>query len=451
MVGTLPDPLHRLIQQALHAVQPASLLDRALQVHGNSLVLVGRDHTLPLEKGIAVFGAGKASACMAEALEQKLGSWIADGMVITKEGHSKPLHRIQVLEASHPIPDPRTLEATRMLLDRLARQPEGRPVLFLLSGGASSLMELPREGITLQDLQQTTEHLLRSGAPIQAINTVRKHLSTVKGGQLLRFARGPVWTLVISDVVGNDPDVIGSGPTIPDPTTYADALSVLRAFHLLNQIPPSVLETLERGARGEIPETLKDLHAHPYPTVYHILADPFTAAHALQEEARRLGYHTVILNAMVSGETHETARFLVDALRSCVRYHHPAAPPVCVILAGETTLEVHGRGKGGRNQEFALYAGLLLERYKLDALVLALGTDGTDGPTDAAGAWVSRAILSQARQRGLSPETALDRQDSYTFFKQAGTQIHTGPTCTNVCDLMVGIGPDPTGSSTPEM
>jgi hydroxypyruvate reductase len=338
-----------------------------------------------------------------------------------------------------------------MLLDRLARQPEGRPVLFLLSGGASSLMELPHEGITLQDLQQTTEYLLRSGAPIQAINTVRKHLSAVKGGQLLRHARGPVWTLVISDVVGNDPDVIGSGPTIPDPTTFADALEVLRQFHLLDRVPSPVRHLLERGTRGEIPETLKDLHDHPYPTVYHILADPFTAAHALRVEARRLGYRTVILNAMASGETHETARFLVDALRSCARYHHPVAPPACVILAGETTLEVHGTGKGGRNQEFALYAGLLLERYGLDALVLALGTDGTDGPTDAAGAWVSPAVLARARERGLSPETALNRQDSYTFFKKAGTQILTGPTCTNVCDLMVGIGPDPTGSSTPEM
>ncbi|MCF6192092.1 MAG: DUF4147 domain-containing protein [Candidatus Hydrothermae bacterium] len=438
MDGSLPHPLNALKKAALRAVHPSTLLEEALELRENRLSLKGATAFVPLDQGIAVFGAGKASACMAQALEQHLGTWIVDGLVITKEGHGTHLQRILVREAAHPVPDTRTLEATRELLERLQQQPPGRPVLFLLSGGASSLLELPREGITLEDLQRTTDLLLRSGAPIQAINAVRKHLSRVKGGQLLRFIRGPVWTLVISDVVGNAPEVIGSGPTVPDPSTYQDALDVLHTYHLIDAVPSSVYNLLLRGSRGELPETLKGLDVHPYDTMYHILADPFTAARAAEEEARRHGYHAVILNATVTGQTHEVARFLVDALHSVGRYGVPVPSPACLILAGETTLEVHGSGKGGRNQEFALYAGLLLEQDELDAQVMALGTDGTDGPTDAAGAWISRSILHRARAQGISPEAYLEQQDSYTFFQKIGTQIRTGPTCTNVCDLMVG-------------
>jgi hydroxypyruvate reductase/glycerate 2-kinase len=308
-------------------------------------------------------------------------------------------------------------------------------VICLLSGGGSALLSAPADGVSLDDKQAVTRLLHACGATIGEMNAVRKHLSRIKGGGLVRESRaGQLFGLIISDVVGDPLDVIASGPTAPDPTTFADAVDLLRRYQLLDRVPPAVRSRLERGAAGDVAETLKTLP----PNVHNVvLGNNQTALEAGKARAESLGYRVVNLGAFIEGETRDVATAAVGIARSIVRGGEPVSPPACVLLGGETTVKLSpAAGRGGRNMEFVLAAALALDRANVDnVVVLSGGTDGEDGPTDAAGAVADRASIVRGRQLGLDPKSSLHRNDSYSFFSVTGDLIRTGLTGTNVMDV----------------
>ena len=388
---------------------------------------------------IFVVGAGKAAAPMTQALEKIVGkSRIDGGMVVVKEGHGHPTERgshIEIREAGHPIPDRAGFEAAHEI-EALLRQANARDlVLVLISGGASALLPSPVPPITLADKQKTTDLLLRAGADIFELNTVRKHLSLLKGGRLAALAYpATVVALLLSDVIGDPLSVIGSGPTVPDESTYGDALRVLDKFKLTTLVPRSVLDVLERGARGQLPETPKPGDVL-FENVHNVvIGSNRLALEAAAAKSASLGYQPVILTSTLRGESRIVAVTLAEIVRETKSTGHPFPPPVCLLAGGETTVTVRGRGKGGRNQEFALAAALALEDVP-DWLVLSAGTDGTDGPTTAAGAIADGATVARAAGRKKPARFALDNNNSYPVFQSIGDLVETGPTGTNVMDI----------------
>ncbi len=428
-----------LIWAALGAVNPARAVARHLRREGPTLFIGDRPYDLSQIDRVVVVGAGKAGAGMAAAVEAFLGERVAAGWVNVRYGYEppQPLARIHIHPAGHPIPDQAGLEGTRQILTLVDSLTSRDLVLVLVSGGASALMEAPVPGVSLADIQALTDGLLRSGATIGEINTVRKHLSQVKGGRLAEhIARkgAQAAVLVLSDVVGSPLDAIGSGPCAPDPTTFADAWAVLERYSLLDRAPPAVRYHLERGRNGQETETPKpgdDLFARVH-TV--IVAENRTAAEAAVERARALGFHAVLLTTYLEGEAREVGRVLAALAKEEARTGHPLPHPACLVLGGETTVTVRGPGQGGRNQEVALGAALALEGWE-NVLVATLATDGTDGPTDAAGAFADGSTVPRARAQGLDPADHLARNDAYPFFAALGDLVITGPTGTNVNDL----------------
>jgi hydroxypyruvate reductase len=335
-------------------------------------------------------------------------------------------------DAAHPVPDDRSVAAARAAL-QIARHGDDNDVLILLlSGGASALMALPAEGLTLQDKQETVRRLLKGGATIHELNTSRKHLSAIKGGRLAAATPAAVVTLVISDVVGDDLSVIGSGPTMPDPSTFADALSVLDARGGRASYPSAVVSHLQRGARGEIDETLKPDDPRLQRSVARIIGGRMTAVAGAVEAARSHGYRVHTIEAPIVGEARQAASIFAGEVRQA---RARLTPPLCVVGAGETTVHVTGDGLGGRNQEFALAMVPLLD----DAVFGSIGTDGIDGPTDAAGAIIDPTTATRAAAHGLDPAGSLRNNDSYHFFSALGDLMHTGPTGTNVGDVQVAL------------
>jgi hydroxypyruvate reductase len=369
---------------------------------------------------------------MASGCETALGIDCVRGIVIVPQGSAIALRSIRGLEASHPVPDQRAVAATEEVCRLLESDPDG-PVVCLISGGASSLLVRPRHPLTLDDKQQTTRLLLASGASIQEANTVRKHLSEVKGGGLLRYAGGRrVVSLILSDVVGDDASVIGSGPTAADRTTFSDALGVLARWGLEAKVPPAVRSLLERGSRGEIPETAKPGGPELERVRNFVIGTNGTALEGAAEEARRLGYRTVISDRSLTGDTTECARrWAAEVLR------HQAGEPLCVLAGGETTVVVKGTGRGGRNQEFALAAAETLAGTEVH--VLSAGTDGVDGPTPAAGAFVDGRTVERARDLAIDPRRVLLDNDSYAFFEALHDLFVPGPTGTNVMDIKIAL------------
>jgi len=435
-----------LVWAALGAVNPMRAVARHLRWESGApaddrarLAVGDRSYDLGATGRVVVVGAGKAGVGMTAAAEAILGDRLADGWVNVRRGYepAQPFHRIHIHPAGHPLPDRAGIEGTRRILGLLDGVGEGDLVLMLLSGGASALLVQPVEGVSLEDLQRLTDGLLCSGAAIQEVNAVRKHLSQVKGGRLARrIARqgAQVAVLVISDAVGNRLDVIGSGPCAPDPTTFADAWGVLERYGLLESVPLAVRGHLERGLQGEVEETPKP--GDPlFERVHHVIvADIRTAAQAAVERARALGFNALLLTAYLEGEAREVGRVLAALAREEARQTSPLPHPACLVLGGETTVTVRGDGKGGRNQEVALAAALALEGEE-GVMVATLATDGTDGPTDGAGAFATGSTVPRARSLGLDPADYLARNDSHTFFAALGDLIVTGPTGTNVCDL----------------
>jgi len=428
----------RCLQAALRASDPQAALRRVVTLQDHLLQVAGETYDLDRVRRVFLLGGGKAAAAMAAALEDLLGPLIAGGVVSVKYGHAVPTARVRVLEAGHPLPDAAGVAAAEEVL-ALAR--EAGPddlVLVLISGGGSALLTAPAEGVTLEDKMAVTRLLLAAGAPIGELNAVRKHLSRIKGGRLARaLAPARSVALILSDVLGNPLDVIASGPTVPDPTTFADALEVLRRRNILGAVPGSVREVLQAGAAGHLPETPKPGDPVFTLTRAAIIGDIRQALDAAAEEARAQGFRPVLLSASVEGEARSVGAALGRMAREA-RDGRFGPLPVCLLQGGETTVTVHGQGLGGRNQEVALGAALEISGMA-GVVVLSAGTDGTDGPTDAAGAVVDGTTLQRAKARGLDPHAALARNDAYPFFAALGDLVITGPTLTNVNDLMLAL------------
>jgi len=382
---------------------------------------------------IYVVGAGKAGASMARAAERVLGRRIACGLLNVKDGHLAPLRRIELHECGHPVPDQRGVEGARRIAEIAAGAGADDLVLCLISGGASALLPLPADPVTLDEKQEVTKLLLACGASIHEINAVRKHISQIKGGQLARLAYpAQVLSLLLSDVIGDNLDVIGSGPTAPDDSTFALARAILEKYGIFGRAPASIRERIDSGTRGSIAETPKQgdrIFAHVRNVV---IGSNRQAVDAAAARARQLGFRTLVLSTFVEGETREIARMHAAIAKEIVRTGRPLQPPACVITGGETTVTIRGDGLGGRNQEFVLSAAMDISGLP-NVAVLSAGTDGSDGPTDAAGAIADGRTFA----RNLQAPEFLARNDSYHYFERLGDLVVTGPTNTNVMDVRI--------------
>ncbi len=425
----------RIFSHALQAVMPARLVENSMQKKGQTLHVANRSLELEAIDCIYIIAIGKAAAPMAQAAEAILGDRV-QGIVLTKYQHGLPLRNLKLIEAAHPVPDENGLEGTRQIRELLSQTTEKDLVLVLLSGGGSALLADVPPGCSLTDLQQCFDVLLQSGADIEETNTIRKHLSAVKGGQLARAAApAQVVTLVLSDVIGDKLEVIASGPTVADPTTFADAWDIILKYNLLAAIPGSVLHHLQNGKNGLLPETPKPNNPIFDHTFTQVIGSNRIALKFAKEQAEQLGYTTEILTDSLHGEAREIAQWLV-AQAQIVSADTQKPKPYCLLAGGETTVTIRGNGLGGRNQELALAAAIALE-HEPNITLLAAGTDGTDGPTDAAGAIVDFQTIRQAHTKGIDPANYLEANDSHSFFRQVGDHLITGPTQTNVMDLMV--------------
>lgn len=428
-----------IFRAAVRAVDPRAATIRALRRSGMTLAVGGAHIELSAVRHLYVIGFGKAAATMAQGVERVLGDRITSGAVVTKYGHTVPTRRVAVYEAAHPTPDAASIAATTTVLQTVADVTADDLVLCLISGGGSALFEQPAAGLTLADMQETTRQLLHAGAPITALNTVRKHLSAVKGGQLARcVSPARLIALILSDVAGEALDVIASGPTVPDPTTFADALVALDEYDVRAVVPNAVREFLESGADGEHPDTPKAGDPCFATTSTQIIADAQLALNAAARAAEGLGLPTLVLSNSFEGESRDASRNWASIARQVRAYAQPLAPPCCLLAGGETTVTVRGDGVGGRNCEFALAAAQAL--HGTEGIVIAsLATDGGDGPTDAAGAVATSLTVDAARRLGLDPGASLANNDAYTFFARVGGLYRPGPTGTNVNDLIIAL------------
>ncbi len=426
--------LSRLLGAGLDAVDPIESVHRSFSREGAILCIGKRRYDLRRFQRVVVLGAGKAGAPMAQAVETVLGRRLSEGLVVVKYGHRAPTKGIDIVEAGHPVPDRAGVRAAARVLT-LARGLTSRDLLIvLLSGGASSLLPVPAPGLTLRDKQQTTQLLLRSGASIQEINAVRKHLSAIKGGRLAAATSATVLCLILSDVIGDDVGSIGSGPTAPDATTFREAVTILRSYHLASQVAPRVRAHLLKGKSGGVPETPKP-GAALFRRVHNcIIGNNSGAVHAIAARARRLRLQSILLTTPLTGDVRTAARLFGVMARESEHCRRPVRRPACLVAGGELTVHVTGKGLGGRAQEFALASALEIEGLE-KIWVAGFGTDGTDGPTDVAGAVVDGATVQRARRRGLDVARVLAHNDSYHFFKRLGGHIDSGPTRTNVNDL----------------
>lgn len=430
-----------VFQAGLEAVEPRAAVLRHVSVHAGELRVADARYDLNGFDGVYVVGMGKASAVMAAALEELLGDRVRGGVVSTKHGHGVPTRRVQVREASHPVPDEDGVRAADEVAALLAATGPRDLVFCVISGGGSALLPAPADGLTLEDKQETTRQLLACGAAIHEINAIRKHLSRLKGGRLARFARpSTLLSLILSDVVGDSLDAIASGPTVGDPTTYRDCLRIVERYGLEGTVPTPVLRLLQAGGRGEIPETPKPGDPAFERTQTVIVGSNGLALGAAADKARALGYHTLVLSSVMEGETRDVARVHAAIAKEILASGNPVPRPACVLSGGETTVTIRGGGRGGRNQEFALAAALDIDGLD-GVLVFSGATDGTDGPTDAAGAWADGATVRRGREAGCDAAAMLQENDSYAFFQAVGDLLVTGPTRTNVMDLrMVMVG-----------
>jgi len=425
------------LEHALNTVDPKQIVKDKLLVEGSILKVDGRSFDLRKLKHIYVVGGGKASGSMAEAVEQTLGKRITSGLVNVPHGSKSKTNIIELHGASHPVPDEAGVEGTRQML-RIADQAESEDlVICLISGGGSSLMPLPRGNISLSDKRELTNALLRSGATINEINTVRKHISDFKGGWLAKKAYpATILNLILSDVMGDPLDFIASGPTVPDSTTFADAAEVLKKYKLWFQASASVRKVLSDGVKGAIPETPK-AEDEAFKKVFNVVVgNNRYASLAACQQLKSAGLNTLLLTATLEGEARQVGTVLASIAKEVAASGNPVAKPAGIVAGGETTVTVTGKGLGGRNQEIALAAALKLKG--LDGVVVAsLSTDGVEGPTDAAGAIVDGETLARATEMGLAAEKFLAENDSYHFFSKLSDLIFTGPTGTNVNDISV--------------
>ena len=429
----------QLFNTAVAAVQPQQLIpdhlfiDDAQQLH-----IFDQSFSLNEIQNIYIIGSGKASAAMAKAVQDILGDLITAGLVVTKYGHSVSLKKIICLEAAHPVPDQQGIEATMATIQLLKQVKKNDLVICLVSGGASSLwVDIPT-GLSLAAIQLTFQLLLNSGASIDEMNTIRKHLSDVKGGQLLQYAPDAHWfSFIISDVPDNDLAVIASGPTVPDQSTFDDCLSIITKYDLSDKLPDSVYQRLVDGCKGIIQDTYKKQHPVFKRVINQIIGNNLIALKAAESKAIELGYHISTISSSLTGDAEKVGRSLIDFSKS-----YQGVKPACILLGGETTVKVTGNGIGGRNQQMALTALDQLatvgeNNFSNKITFLSAGTDGTDGPTDAAGAIVDGDTVSKTSELKLDIAKYILNNDAYTFFSQSGGLLKTGATQTNVMDLVI--------------
>jgi glycerate 2-kinase len=433
-VSGLRHDARQIFKAGLKAADAAAAVSRHVRVAGEILDIDDRSYPLKKYRKIVVVGAGKGSAQMFRALANSLGDWFYGGIIIVKYGYSVPASNIEIIEAGHPIPDENGLRATEQLIGLLQQTTGEDLVLCLISGGGSALLSSPAEGVSFHEKQEMTRMLLGCGAPIREINTIRKHISKVKGGRLAGVAYpSSLISLILSDVVGDSVSTIASGPTAPDLSTFSECQLILDRYELRNKIPRSIASLIEKGRRGEIEETPK-----PDDTIFDsvlnvIVGDNRLALSAAKQQAEILGYSVTVLEDYAEGEAvdiavaHATIAKQIYALRNAPR-------PACIISGGEATVTLRGNGLGGRNQEFALAAAIEIDGLN-DVVALSGGTDGTDGPTEAAGGIVDGGTVRRGQDQGLDAREYLTSNDSYHFLRSTGDLLVTGPTFTNVMDL----------------
>ena len=419
------------------AADPGRCVHQALAVTGDALRCGPLRLPLNTISSLRLVGAGKATAAMVAAAEAILGDRIDCGAINVPSGPVRPLARVETFAAGHPVPDEAGVAGARRQLELLANLDSDSLVLGLFSGGGSALLPAPADGLTLAEKQETTRLLLACGATIDEINALRKHLSAIKGGLLARAtAPARVIALLLSDVIGDPLDTIASGPTHPDATTFGDCLAIVDRYDLRRQLPASVRQHLEAGGRGERPETPKPRDPCFARAESLVIGNNRLALDAAAHQARALGYEVLVLTSRLQGEARQAAASLVAIAQETAETNRPIARPACLIAGGETTVTLRGNGKGGRNQELALAAALQLSGWSAITL-LSGGTDGIDGPTNAAGALADGQTLSRAQAQGLDARAFLERHDSYSFFAALDDLVITGPTGTNVMDLQI--------------
>ena len=431
-----------IFSKALSAVDPSKILKERIRIERDHLSIKMEGDSekvfdLKAFHKIFLVGTGKASNSMAQAIEELFGDRMTKGVITTKYGHLLPLKKIQTIEAGHPIPDRKGYEGAKKIQRLLKESGPNDLVIFLLSGGGSALLPFPADGIELKEKQEVTQLLLDSGADIKEINTIRKHISRMKGGWLSKWAYpSTVIAFILSDVVGDQLDVIGSGPTVPDPSTFEEAWEILKKYDLLNEMAPSIQKHLRLGKEGKVEETPKPGEV-VFERVYNILiGSNILALREARKEAESLGFNTVILSSSIQGETREASRFHTAMAKEVLSSGNPIPRPACILSGGETTVTIKGSGLGGRNQEFVLAGALEISGIE-KVVLLSGGTDGTDGPTDAAGALADHTTVQRAKTMGLNPKAHLDNNDAYPFFQKLGDLLITGPTHTNVMDVRI--------------
>jgi glycerate 2-kinase len=428
--------LKEIFLAGLRAADPEALIRSHVSRRGNHLVVGDRTYALSDFRRVFLIGAGKAAALMAKALEELLEDRLTAGLIIVKYNHAIPLRQTQVIEAGHPIPDQSGLVGTAEMLRLLEGCGGEDLVIGVFSGGASALLPAPVPPLNLAQKQLTTRLLLECGADIGDINSLRKHLSRSKGGGLARAAYpATLISLILSDVVGDRLDIIASGPTGPDASRFGDCLAIVEQYNLAPRLPEAVWQYLQEGAAGVHPETPKEGDPIFAKVQNLMVGNNRMALLAAREQAETLGFKTLLLSSCLEGEAREVGQVLAAVGKEILLSGHPLGPPACVLAGGETTVTLRGPGKGGRNQELALAAAIALDGFSRISL-LSAGTDGTDGPTDAAGALADGATCARARAAGLNPAQFLARQDAYNFFASLGDLLITGPTRTNVMDIM---------------
>ena len=427
-----------IFNASLTAVDPINAVKRFLKKKGNKLWIKDFSFELNSFENIYLIGFGKAAAAMARGAEEVLGDALKAGIVSVKYGHlDKISAKIKINQAGHPVPDTAGMKGAQEIVSFLKQRSERDLVICLISGGGSAILPLPYEGITLAEKQETTKLLLACGADITEINAIRKHISQVKGGQLARMTQpATLVTLILSDVIGDPIDSIASGPAAPDRTTFNDCWAILQKYDLLDKIPPAVESHLKSGVDKIIPDTPKAGDPAFSKTHNVLIGSNWEAVTAAKDYAQKLGYHTLVLSTFVEGETKDVARVHAAIAKEVIKTGNPIKKPACIISGGETTVTIRGKGLGGRNQEFVLAAAMDIDG--LDKLVvLSAGTDGSDGPTDAAGAIADGETISRAKQLNLNSLKYLQNNDSYHFFEKLDDLVKTGPTNTNVMDIRI--------------
>jgi len=428
---------NNIFADALKAADPFVGIKKVLRIDNNDIVIDGERYSAGDYSEVYVVGGGKASARMGQAVEDVLGGRISGGWINTKEGHSVSLENITVHECGHPVPDERGIYGARKILNILSGADERSLIICLLSGGGSALMPAPADGITLKEKQEVTSILLKAGASINELNALRKHLSQLKGGGMARAAYpARLHALILSDVIGDPLDVISSGPTVGDSSNFTDCIDICERYKIMESLPKNVRERFRKGAEGSIPDTAEE--SEPYFTTVKntLIGNNRMSVEAARQSAEEKGFNTIVLTTTLEGEASEVGNVFASVASEIVASGNPVAMPACVISGGETTVTVRGNGKGGRNQEMALTVAQRLSG--VDGYVfLSGGTDGTDGPTDAAGGIVDGETVKRGEEKGLDCYSYLENNDSYHYLSAVDGFVMTGPTGTNVMDVQI--------------